>query len=199
MQRSATWMVIAALLVPAFAWSDDHPQPGIRLPATLPPLADLPASDARVLGPGSRVQVVSTVAGKVRGSLGQIDEASLTLQREDGGAIVIPRTSIVKVDVSLGRTRQTKKGMLIGLVSGAVLGGALLLLDSEECSTGVEVSCQSDAHWVGSMALAGVVHGAWIGALVKGDQWASVTIDAPTLTSSRGRAPAAGLAFHWRF
>lgn len=76
-----------------------------------------------VLVVGSRVRLVSTaVQARPQGLVVALDEGTLTLATDAGTPLKLPTTSITALETSLGRKRNTLKGLGIGVATGLLLG-----------------------------------------------------------------------------
>lgn len=167
---------------------------GAAQPVTDPPALELPTGiPARIwIGDGEVVE----------GWLGQADGVSITLRPRDGdvlGApeIIIPRSSVSRMEVSLKK----KSRWRLGLAIGAVVGAAVALdsdIDSELCKVDSDVLCNR-GEAIG-VVLAGAGLGALIGALFRTDRWTPVALGAlPPMTRSAGPSARAPLSVRFSF
>lgn len=100
-------------------------------------------------------------------------------------------SEISAVEVSLGEQRRTRRGAVIGLLSGAAIGGIAGYVAYEPC-TGFCLfgpsSAESDAAWGGlAGGVVGLLVGTTIGWLSKSEKWQRVQ-----LNTSIGVAPSRG-------
>lgn len=155
-------------------------------------------SFASVLTVGSRVRVLSTaVQGRLRGVVVAIDETVLTLAPDDRALVKVPVRSITQADLSLGRKRNTLKGLVIGGVSFAALG-LTFSVDPEDCGPESLKFC-SRGEAVSGGALVGVLLGTGIGALIESERWAPMTIGLRTPAAARRGDRAIEVALSIRF
>lgn len=154
-------------------------------------------SVASVLAVGGRVRLRSTaVQGRPQGLVVALDEAVLTLATDGGVPVKIPLTSITALETSLGRKRNTLKGLGIGAVSGLLLGLALPV-DPNNCGYYSSNAC-SRGEAVSAGAVGFGLVGAGIGALIKNDRWSPVTLNVARPQARHGQ-PAFGLVLALRF
>jgi len=125
---------------------------------------------------GSRVRL-STVGGELRGVVAALDEKTLALRGQDGPPIPIPMTSITALDISIRSKRQTLKGLCIAVPIFALIG-LTRSVDPNNCGAESGNAC-SRALAVAGSTLTGAALGAGIGALIKSDRWAPVTLNSP--------------------
>jgi hypothetical protein len=130
---------------------------------------------ASTLAVGTRVRVLSTtVQTRVPGVVVAVDETVLTLAPEGGLPLKIPVGSITGLDVSLGRKRNWLKGLGIGVLSGVALGLAPSV-DPMDCGPESLNFCSRGEAITGFTLLFGGL-GTGIGALIKSDRWAPLTV-----------------------
>ena len=109
---------------------------------------------------------------------------------------IIPFNSIRRIHVSIGKKSNTGKGALIGLSSGALLGGILSLSTYEECDDTEPFGCildfsKGEPFLLGAAAggLSGLVLGSVLGTIIKTDRWyripIKVLINSQTTTSQK--------------
>jgi hypothetical protein len=161
--RTAAWLALTALSVPA-AGADDKTSPLSTL---------VPGDRVRVETLGDRDTLTATIES-VTG-----DELVL---RSAGGArpLRLSLGQLNRLDVARGTRSQWRKGALIGLIPGAVLGG--LLGVGLECDAEISGGCVDEEGSVAASGLVGAVIGgavtATVGALVglafKTDRWFTV-------------------------
>lgn len=145
-----------------------------------------------VVAVGSRVRLRSTaVQARPRGLVVALDESALTLATE-GGPLKIPLNSITALETSLGRKGNAIKGLAIGAVSG-VLIGFTAPVDPNDCGYEPGTTrknanfCSRGAALLGGVLVGGGM-GAGIGALVKSERWAPVTLNLTTRQARDGRS-----------
>jgi hypothetical protein len=145
---------------------------------------------------GGRVRVTSmAIKGRPEGIVAALDERTLTLVAFEGGLpLKVPLDSITALETSLGRKRNTGKGVAIGIASGLLLG-LFLPVDASNCGYYSDNFCSRGEAVTGGLA-GGALLGAGIGALVKSDRWGTVRLGRATQT--RGE-PRAGFAVAIRF
>ncbi|PKD45172.1 hypothetical protein [Rhodohalobacter barkolensis] len=109
---------------------------------------------------------------------------------------IIPFNSIRRIHVSTGKKRNTGKGALIGLSSGALLGGMISLVTYEECDDSEPFGCwldfskgESFVLGAAALGLSGLVLGTVLGAIIKTDRWhrlpIEVLMNSPPVTSQK--------------
>jgi hypothetical protein len=162
---------------------------GLPSPAAAAAQEQTVSSPASTVTSGSRVRVRSTtVQGRIRGVVTDADETVLTIIPEGGGPLKVPVGSITGMDVSLGRHRNWLKGLGIGMAAGVALGFAMPV-DPLICHDPTQTYfCSRAEAIVGGTFLFGPI-GAGIGALIKSDRWApvSVGLGAPNHGTAKGR------------
>ena len=84
--------------------------------------------------------------------------------------------SITSLEVSLGRKRNTIRGLVIGAASG-VLIGVIAPVDPNNCGYYSDNFCSREKALLGGVVGGGGL-GAGIGALIKSDRWSRVTVNA---------------------
>jgi hypothetical protein len=130
-----------------------------------------------VLTVGSRVRVTATgFASRPAGMVTSLDETTLTMAIDDRIPIKVPVASITGLETSLGRRRNTVKGLVIGAASG-VLIGLLMPVDPNDCGYYSENMCSREEALLGGTIAFGAI-GAGIGALIKTDRWSRITVNA---------------------
>ena len=145
---------------------------------------------------GSRVRLRSTaVQGRPRGLVVALDDTSLTLSTDGGLPLKVGLASITSLDASLGRKRNALKGLAAGALAG-VLIGLSFAVDPNNCGPESTNLCSRGEGLVGGSIVFGGI-GAGVGALIKSDRWAPVTLSATPQVDRRGRG--LGLAIALRF
>ena len=150
---------------------------------------------------GSKVRLQSTqVGGRLRGIVAAVDEKQLTLAREDGAPAIVPLNTVTSMDMVVRRKRKTLKGLAIGTGIGVLLG-LVIPEDSEDplCEAdGNSLCSRGEAVAIGMVS--GALWGTGIGALIKGDVWAPVTLKPQQSPVASGhRKSGFALAFRLRF
>ena len=152
---------------------------------------------------GSRVRVSLAGGAPLMGEVAAVCDGGLVL-RSEGGIVMVPRTSIRRLDLSHGIRRNTSRGIQGGLLVGAAPGavvGALAWADEEPngwFNLGVAWVPLSTA----LLALPGGVVGGIIGAGSRSEHWARVPLEygwppvEPLLIGHNGRI-VAGIRVGW--
>ena len=173
-------VLLASLAAPV--WAAESPYPSL----------------GSILSVGSRVRLRSeVVGGEHRGLIVALDDHAVTLAGDGGGVpLKLPLGSITAAETSIGRKRHTLRGVAIGAAVGLALG-ATYAVDPQDCGPDSSHFCsRSEALAAGSLGGAGL--GALVGALVKTDRWAPITLKAAGPPGGpRGRSM--GLAVAVRF
>jgi hypothetical protein len=154
------------------------------IPATFAAAQEAGAPSPSLFSIGERLRVVSTsqlipLRGltttatapvfRTVGTVERVESGRVTLNPQSGPSVEIPLSSITAIDVSVGRERRWREGLLGGLAVGAAMGlGAQV--DRNDCGPESAMFC-SRGEAVLSIGL--VVGGvsALVGAFVKGDRW----------------------------
>jgi hypothetical protein len=204
MRRIASLVAIVLLGAAGWGAAQGIPEvaPGVGLPPE-PPTFQIPS--------GAKVRVRSSllpggvVEGRVTSSTD--DALGLMLASDDspfgGGQMVIPRTSVASLQMSMGRHGHTLLGLLVGTASFAAIG-AFVEVDPNDCGPDSSAFC-SRGEAIGGMALVGAGIGALAGAAVRTERWQNVSVEvlAPRSSGlraaprSRGGAFAAQIAFRF--
>ncbi len=130
----------------------------------------------RLEEPDSRVRIKapSILKGWIKGRIIRATVDTLLMLSTEGSTM-IPISSIDRFDVSFGRQSNTKKGLVIGLVSGAV---ASIWIDVRDDARGYE-SEQAEEMIDGLTALlivpAATLAGTLIGAAIETEKWVEVS------------------------
>ena len=131
-----------------------------------------------VLTVGSRVRVTALgFASRPAGMVTALDETSLALAIDDRIPIKVPLASITALETSMGRRRNTIKGLVIGAGAGLLLG-LVMPVDPVTCNDyySTDFCSREEALFGGTIAFGAI--GAGIGALIKTDRWSRVTVNA---------------------
>lgn len=126
------------------------------------PLASLPAQSEQAVPAGARVRITTadTSPVVVIGELIAVSESAVSVRRElDSGDVTIPRALVYRLEVSDGTNRgaSARKGGLIGIVIGGLVGFAL----GEDCGPDAGICFPRS-----ETAVAGAGVGAAAGALI---------------------------------
>ena len=171
-----------------------HP---LLLLATAAVAQDAPDKELKsVLTPGSRVRLVSSSVGaRLQGTVLAVDDKELTLVSEERPPLKVALSSIAELDLSMGRRRHWRRGLLIGAGVG-LLWGAVAKVDEDFCDPDYTTNFCSRGEAMGGMTAASGLMGAGIGALFKSDRWAPVRLGRPGVGSDRkGFAVTVALSF----
>lgn len=153
------------------------------------------AQSQLVLGQRVRVSVRASPAasgGRIAGVLSAWSADSLSLEK-DGRKVDFARSAVEHLEVSRGKTRMTRKGMVIGMIAGAlVFGGAEAASPSEsECDP--MAICPIDPSPAANVvlgAIGGAAVGAGLGSLVgynlKTDRWQHLPLEVSVAVVNQG-------------
>ena len=141
--------------------------------------ADQPAAQT-----GQRVRIVASAPGIFQGvatgTLLEIGPESLTVAQAEGAILRLPLASVSRLDVSQGRRRHTKAGLLIGAAAGLAFVPLLFAAKDLNCGeVGNPRECTRGERqaiavlWVGASAGSG----AFWGHLVKTERWRDAPLD----------------------
>jgi len=129
-----------------------------------------------------RLHVPSMQKRPMVGILSSINTHGLVLQSPDS-TYFIPHNSVHKFSVSTGKRRHIGKGALIGLFSGAAIGGIVGLISYEECTEVGFMACFMAPENAGQSfalgAILGTIPGSLIGMAIgsaKTDRWEKVPV-----------------------
>lgn len=126
---------------------------------------------------GSRVRIRSTaLQGRPRGLVVAMDDTSLTLSTDGGLPLKLGLASITSLDTSLARKRNTLKGLAAGALAGLIVGSRVAV-DPNNCGPQSTNFCSRGEGITGFSIVFGGL-GAGVGALIKSDRWAPVTLSA---------------------
>lgn len=174
--RRPVWLMVAALAVPV-AGADDKASPLSTL---------VPGDRVRVEVLGNRETLTATIESVtadelVLKSMGAAQPLRLSLGQLD------------QVDVARGSRTQWRKGAVIGLIPGAVLGGLLGVAfacdpDVAGCESGFTLGAGLVGGVIGGTATATI--GALVGLAFRTDRW--VTVHQGKAQASLTLAPTAG-------
>lgn len=124
---------------------------------------------------GSRIRLLSSALGSqpVRGTVADVGADRLTIRTDSQEQLVVPRSSIGRLDISTGQHRQTIRGILIGTVAGAALSVVLPKCVNEGCSSGASF----DSTFAVLYAFGGAMCGGLIGTAIKTEGWRAVPLN----------------------
>jgi len=138
---------------------------------------ELTASLASALTTGQRVRVRSTTEPRpVVGGVSLVDVDVLTLVPDGLSPLTIPARSITSVEASQGRKRNWRRGGVVGLVVGVVLGFAFVV-DGANCGPETTNFCSRGEALAGSTVLFTGV-GIGVGAFIKSERWRALDVGA---------------------
>lgn len=157
----------------------------------------LGARGAPGLPQGTHVRVTSREAGRLRGSVVAMDETWLTLGSEGSAPYRLPLASIDKMEQQVGRKSNIWRGVVVGVVAGALVG-LVLPVDSGDCSATSESFCSRGEAMAGGV-LTGALVGVLVGALTHHDVWAPVRTDLGRTSASPTRRSGLRVALSLRF
>jgi hypothetical protein len=164
--------------------------------ALLAPVAQAQDGDASatpLVGSRIRFSADGLSGPPVQGRILAEDGEAWTIEVDGKLPLRVQRDAIRELEVSTGRRRQWRKGLLVGAAVGAVML-AVVGDDTPECRD--QGQCYTRGHMAGVGVLGGAVWGLGIGALVRSDQWSRVSGDGVrvSLQPTRGRGVQAALS-----
>jgi hypothetical protein len=119
-----------------------HRNPGRSIAALLcASLTAVPAraADPPAVQPGQRVRIVAAAPGIFQGvATGTLLDAgpeTLIVAQAEGGVLRLPRASVTRFEVSEGRRRHTRRGLLIGTAVGLALAPLMWSDEKMQCGT----------------------------------------------------------------
>jgi hypothetical protein len=172
--------------------------------ALLAPVAH--AGEAGALTPGQRLRVTAAAPGRFTGvtvgTLVKLESDTVTLVDGASGAVTeLPTSSILRVEVSQGRRRHTRRGLLIGAGIG-LLAGALAWSGYSETGCGrrgeTYRDCPQDTAGAIAVFATSAAVGAWLGHRKQTEQWADAPLQRLSLSvrpARRGAAVALAMSF----
>jgi len=136
------------------------------------------------LNTGDKVRIFApdVYTSAIKGTIYSTNTTDVTLDSGDY-IYTIPLSSIERLDISLGKKRNTGKGALIGLSSGALLGSLIGLATYEDCNSDEFMGCF--LHFSkGESALIGAASGGFVGLIIgtvsgysiKTDKWERIPV-----------------------
>lgn len=143
----------------------------------------------------SLVRVPGGISTSPIGVLTEVTADSLVLSAEDE-RVSIPRSTIQRLDVSIGTKRMTGQGALAGLALGAFAFGAVAVTGADPDPCGGEdvwLCFEPSVELIvlgGAVtgALLGAVLGAAIGSSMQGDRWERVDLRFSAIAAAPGRS-----------
>ena len=142
------------------------------------------AADPPSVGPGQRVRIVAAAPGVFQGvatgTLVDINPESLTLAEAEGATLRLPVASVTRIEVSQGRRRGTKRGLLIGAAVGLAFAPLIWSDKQMQCGPIDNPHLCTEAERKGLSvfmvaALAG--GGAWWGHRKQTEEWRDAPLD----------------------
>jgi len=139
--------------------------------------------------PGQRVRVTTAMPGRFTGAaignLTNVTADNVTLFDPERGSIMeLPRSSIQRLEVSQGRRRGTKKGLLVGSVIGAGMAALTwAAFNAEPVACGGYVEALRECTSGEKAAYAGVIFGvsagigAWVGSRKQSELWSDTPFE----------------------
>jgi len=168
--RHATILVAILAFVPLASATAQVQQPpverGVRVRVTTPP-PPCPAWYTSCTRDSPRRYVGTFVAWK----------ADTLVVETKGHTLALLWDSVTKLEVSQGQKRNTREGVLIGLLVGGVAGAVVAVAIYEECEPCFIDPATLPVAVAMAGVLGGVVTGAIIGSLIKTDRWQDVALD----------------------
>lgn len=155
-----------------------HVQLGLTLAIVLAALSSTAKAQGPpvVLGARVRVSVAEPPDTRYTGVLRAADGTSVQL-RTSGESLTIPRSTITRLEQSLGK-KPNVSGGIIGALLGVAVGGAVGCLANKD-DYGVYCAGQDDTKVIVGAVVGGLA-GAAVGALVfKSERWLDIAIPRP--------------------
>ncbi len=190
--RHATILVAILAFVPLASATAQVQQPpverGVRVRVTTPP-PPCPAWYTSCTRDSPRHYVGTFVAWK----------ADTLVVETKGHTLALPWDSVTKLEVSQGQKRNTREGVLIGLLVGGVAGAVVAVAIHEECERCFIDPATLPVAVATVGVLGGVVTGAIIGSLIRTDRWQEVPLERLRLQVAPQRDGRFGLGLSVRF
>jgi hypothetical protein len=165
MVRSSWALLIVSLLCPGAARPEEQ-----RATTT-----------AVIVGSRIRFQAPAVVQGRVQGTVMSMDDRSLLISTENQTPLRVSRGDIAQLEVAVGRRRNTRKGLIIGALAGAVFVGLVAAVPKDSFCPPGDLDTQTCLDTRSTFLALGLpvaaLYGAGIGALIKSDRWSPVPID----------------------
>jgi hypothetical protein len=146
------------------------------------------AAAAPLVGSRIRFSAEGLSGPPVQGRILAEDGDAWTIEVDGRMPLRVQRDAIRELEVSTGRPRQWRKGLLVGAAVGAAMF-AILGDDTPECRD--EGQCYTRGQMAGVGVFGGAVWGLGIGSLVRSDQWSRISPDRVRVTVQP--APGRGL------
>lgn len=149
---------------------------------------------------GERVRIAASPGRWTTGVVRTAGADSLIFATTAGEAVLhLHDGTAPRIQVSRGRATRARRGMRIGLVTGAAVGiGAGLLFEAEVCDYSCPFGGRGDGAAIlgATAALAGIGIGAIIGAASHHERWAELVPAQPSVTLT---APGGGVGLGLRW
>jgi hypothetical protein len=155
------------------------------------------AEEQRPAASGPRVRVTAAgISGKrLVGTLTAIDQTNLTLRREDGRPVEVPRAAITRIELSRGASRKGKGagiGALVGI--GAAVAFGLAVGESDESFVPDKGTAML------ASAIVAVPLGTLLGwAAAPGERWVATSPDRFRMSVAPVRGGGVGASLSFRF
>jgi hypothetical protein len=92
-------------------------------------------------------------------------------------SLSLPVSAISHLQLSQGRHRGTKRGLVIGLYSGGLAGAAALGIGLQDCESSCVGSTALFPLFIGGGAVAGMIIGAAVGTAFVSERWRTVSVN----------------------
>lgn len=164
-----------------------------------------PAGLVGSIAVGSKVRLLAPTAmqGTIEGTVMATDAESLLVGVDGRGPARVSRNAITHFEIAFGRRRNTRTGLIIGAVAGALAVGVIAAIPKDEaCPPGEPTtqSCLDDRSALLAFGLpAFAAEGAAIGALIKSDRWLPVPLENVRIGLAPTRGHGVGLSLALRF
>jgi hypothetical protein len=154
---------------------------------------------------GSKVRLLAPTAmqGRIEGTVMATDAESLLIGVDGRGPARVSRNAITRLEIAFGRRRNTRTGLIVGAVAGALAVGLTAAIPKDEFCPPGEPSTQSCLDDRSVLLAFGLpilaLEGAAIGALIKSDRWLPVPLENVRvgLTGTRSHGVGLSLALHF--
>jgi hypothetical protein len=155
-------ILVSLLLLPAGARAQDSPE------------------GALTVGSKVRFDAPSAIRGTVQGTVMQMDDTYLLVSTESHTPFKVARQAITRLEVTVGRQRRARKGLIVGAIVGAAMVAVIAASSVESfCSPGQTLEqCRTDRSTVLAVGIpVTALEGALVGHFVKTDRWSSVPVE----------------------